>query len=86
MVQVALVVLSRTDLLIDLISNFGVSLGLLFDQLKDIQLLEALSRLKLFNYLTTLLVGVFVAAWPDKNDSWFNTSTELRECLVKVLL
>ena len=56
MVQVALVVLTRADLFIDLVSDLGVSLRLLFDQLKDVQLLEALSRLELFNDLATLLI------------------------------
>lgn len=56
MVQVALVVLTRADLLIDLVSDLGVSLRLLFDQLKDVQLLEALSCLELLNDLATFLI------------------------------
>ena len=56
MIQVALVVLTRAYLLIDFIADFSVSLGLLFDQLKDVQLLETLSRLELINDLAAFLV------------------------------
>ena len=86
MVQVALVILTRADLLIDLVSDFGVSLRLLFDKLEDVQFLEALSRLELFDDLATLLVGITVSAWSDKKDGRFDACAELREGLVEVLL
>ena len=86
MVQVALVVLTRADLLIDLVSDLGVALRLLFDQLKDVQLLEALSRLELLDNLATLLIGIAVSAWSDKKNGWFDACAELGEGLVEVLL
>ena len=72
MVQVALVILTRADLLIDLVSDFSVSLRLLFDKLENVQFLETLSRLELFDDLATLLVRITVSAWSDKKDGRFD--------------
>ena len=86
MVQVALVILACADLLIDLVSNFGVSLCLLLDQLEDVQLLESLSRLELFDDLATLLIGITVSTWSDEKNGWLYAVAELGESLIEVLL
>ena len=85
MIQVALVVLTRANLLIDFIADFSVSLGLLFDQLKDVQLLETLSRLELINDLAAFLVWIAIATRSNKKDGRFDSRAELSKCLLEVL-
>lgn len=79
MVQVALVVLTSADLLVDLDADFGMPLSLFLDQSEHVELFEVLRPLQLIDDLGAFLVGVWVATGSDQKDCWLDSRAELVE-------
>ena len=72
MIQIALVVFTGTDLLVDFASNLSVALCLLLDQSKDIQLFKVLCLLELLNDLIALVKSIWAATRAHQKNSWFD--------------
>lgn len=86
MVEITLVVLAGADLLVDLAANLSVSLSLLLDKGKDVELSEALRCLELIHNLKALFEGVGAATSTHKQDGGLDKLAQLLTCLIKVLL
>jgi len=86
MVQITLVVLASADLLVDLVADLCVPFGFLLDELEDVEFLELLSLLQLFNDLAAFLVGIGISAGSYQEDGGLDSGTELIESALKVLL
>jgi hypothetical protein len=84
-VEIAELVFARANLKVNLTSNLGVSLRLLLDQFKDVQLPKALGSLKGSDDLRALLVGGIRATGSNEEDSWLNEGAQLLESLFEVL-
>lgn len=86
MIQIALIIFTSTDLLVDFLSYLSVTLSLFFDEGEHIKLRKTLVSFELFNDQALLFVRIFTATWSDEKNSGFNIRAKLFESLLKDLL
>lgn len=86
MIQIALIIFTGTDLLVDFLTNLSVSLSLFFDEREHIQFYKTLVSFELFNDLALLFVRIFTATGSDEENSGFDIRAELLESLLEDLL